>query len=66
MKEIKTIILFQQQRVWSSNLRVKECGEFDHFMFITMTESGPYFTNLMLDGVEDKNISKEKPPIRLC
>ena len=25
-----------------------------------MTESGPYFSNLMLDGIEDKNIRKEK------
>jgi hypothetical protein len=29
-------------------------------MFITMTESGPYFSNLKLDGIEDKNIRKEK------
>lgn len=41
-----------------SKLRGNEYGEFDHFMFITMTESGPYFTNLMLDGIEDKNIRK--------
>jgi hypothetical protein len=27
-------------------------------MFITMTENGPYFSNLMLDGIEDKNIRK--------
>jgi len=43
-----------------SKLRGNEYGEFDHFMFITMTEKGPYFTNLMLDGIEDKNIRKEK------
>jgi len=23
-----------------------------------MTEKGPYFSNLMLDGIEDKNIRK--------
>ena len=42
-----------------SDLRGVEYGEFDHFMFITMTERGPYFSNLMLDGIEDKNIRKE-------
>ena len=41
-----------------SELRGIEYGEFDHFMFITMTEKGPYFSNLMLDGIEDKNIRK--------
>ena len=41
-----------------SELRGIEYGEFDHFMFITMTERGPYFSNLMLDGIEDKNIRK--------
>jgi hypothetical protein len=28
-------------------------------MFITMTEKGPYFSNLILDGIEGKNIRKE-------
>ena len=42
-----------------SKLRGNEYGEFDHFMFITMTEKGPYFSNLKLDGIEDKNIGKE-------
>ena len=41
-----------------SELRGIEYGEFDHFMFITMTEKGPNFSNLMLDGIEDKNIRK--------
>ena len=41
-----------------SKLRGIEYGEFDHFMFITMTEKGPYFSNLKLDGIEDKNIRK--------
>ena len=43
-----------------SELRGKEYGEFDHFLFITMTEKGPRFANLMLDGIEDKNILKSK------
>lgn len=42
-----------------SKLRGNEYGEFDHFMFITMTEKGPYFSNLILDGIEGKNIRKE-------
>jgi len=42
-----------------SKLRGVEYGEFDHFMFITITEKGPYFSNLMSDGIEDKNIRKE-------
>jgi predicted phosphodiesterase len=41
-----------------SKLRGNKYGEFDHFMFITMTENGPYFSNLMLDGIEGKNIRK--------
>jgi len=43
-----------------SELRGKEYGEFDHFLFITMTEKGPRFANLMLDGIEDKNILKSE------
>ena len=43
-----------------SELRGKEYGEFDHFLFITMTKKGPRFANLMLDGIEDKNILKSK------
>ena len=41
-----------------SKLRGNEYGEFDHFMFITMTEKGPYFSNLKLSGIENKNIRK--------
>ena len=43
-----------------SELRGKEYGEFDHFLFITMTKKGPRFANLMLDGIEDKNILKSE------
>ncbi len=39
-----------------SALRGKKRGEFDHFMWVTMTESGPYFANILLDGVEDKSV----------
>ena len=43
-----------------SELRGKEYGEFDHFLFITMTKKGPRFANLMLDGIEDKNVLKSE------
>ena len=43
-----------------SELRGKEYGEFDHFLFITMTKKGPRFVNLMLDGIEDKNVLKSE------
>ena len=42
-----------------SELRGKKYGEFDHFLFITMTERGPYFSNLMLDGIEGKNLNND-------
>ena len=57
MKEMKTII-FLATTGGGIKLRDIKYGEFDHFMFVTITESGPYFTNLMLDGIEDKNIRK--------
>jgi len=42
-----------------SDLRGKEYGEFDHLLWITMTNKGPYFSNLMLDGIYDKNIRRD-------
>ncbi|MBK7871528.1 MAG: metallophosphoesterase [Saprospiraceae bacterium] len=38
-------------------LRGKRRGEFDHIMWVTMTDNGPYYANIMLDGIEDKNIA---------
>ena len=34
-----------------SNLRGVDYGEFDHFLWVTMTEDGPVIANLLLDGV---------------
>lgn len=42
-----------------SRLRGKKYGEFDHFMWITMTDSGPYYANILLDGVQDKSVYTE-------
>jgi len=39
-----------------NSLRGKKYGEFDHFLWVTMTPDGPSYANLMLDGVEDKSI----------
>lgn len=38
-------------------LRGKHRGEFDHVMWVTMTDSGPYYANILLDGIEGKDIS---------
>lgn len=40
-----------------SELRGKYRGQFDQVMWITMTESGPYYANILLDGVEGKDVS---------
>ncbi len=39
-----------------NSLRGKKYGEFDHFLWVTMTTDGPSFANLLLDGVEDKSV----------
>lgn len=57
-------------------LRGTRYGEFDHFMWVTMTETGPYYANILLDGIHDKSIYTQaqlakrqamdaNPPIRL-
>ena len=35
-------------------------GEFDHFMWVTMTDAGPVMANLMLDGVWDSNVVTQR------
>lgn len=40
----------------SSNLSGKADGKFDHVVWVTMKDDGPVVANLMLDGVEDKNV----------
>jgi len=39
-----------------SNLRGPLFGEFDHLVWVTMTDNGPVLANLMLDGIYDDNI----------
>lgn len=41
-----------------SGLRGLSYGEFDHVMWVTMTEDGPVFANLLLDGIQPKEIAK--------
>jgi UDP-2,3-diacylglucosamine pyrophosphatase LpxH len=58
-----------------NSLRGKKYGEFDHFLWVTMTPDGPIYANLMLDGVEDKSVQtaenidrmasfNKNPPVR--
>ncbi|WBQ13098.1 metallophosphoesterase [Hyphomonadaceae bacterium BL14] len=42
-----------------SNLRGVEYGEFDHFVWVTMTEDGPVIANLLLDGILPKDFEQE-------
>lgn len=39
-----------------SNLRGLSFGEFDHIVWVTMTEDGPVIANLLLDGVHGKDM----------
>ena len=39
-----------------SSLRGPLFGEFDHVVWVTMTESGPRMANLLLDGILDENV----------
>jgi hypothetical protein len=43
-----------------SQLRGANFGEFDHFMWVTMTDEGPIMASLMLDGIWDTNIITEE------
>ncbi len=40
----------------SSALRGPNFGEFDHVVWITMTDDGPILANLMLEGIWDENV----------
>ena len=52
-----------------SRMRGANFGEFDHFMWVTMTEKGPRMANLMLEGIWDTDVFTEeranllKPPL---
>lgn len=43
-----------------SQLRGPNYGEFDHFMWVTMTDDGPRMANLMLNGIWDTDIMNEE------
>lgn len=43
----------------ASALRGPQLGEFDHFVWVTMTEQGPILANLHLDGVFDHDVFNE-------
>jgi len=40
-----------------SQLRGPAFGEFDHVVWVTMTDDGPLLANLLLDGVWDENVA---------
>jgi hypothetical protein len=44
----------------SSQLRGTEYGEFDHGVWVTMTPDGPVLANLLLEGIQNKNVHTEK------
>jgi 3',5'-cyclic AMP phosphodiesterase CpdA len=39
-----------------SNLSGKDQGKFDHVVWVTMKDDGPVISNLLLEGIEHKNI----------
>ena len=43
-----------------SQLRGKAYGEFDHVVWVTMTEEGPILANLFLDGIWDEDVVTEE------
>ena len=47
-----------------SDLSGLKNGRFDHFVWVTMKEDGPVIANLLLDGVEDKNVRRLPNPVR--
>jgi hypothetical protein len=43
-----------------SKLRGPNFGEFDHMVWVTMTDNGPVIANLLLQGVWDENVVTEE------
>ncbi|RMG62617.1 MAG: hypothetical protein D6722_18285, partial [Bacteroidetes bacterium] len=43
-----------------SSLRGPRFGEFDHVVWVTMTDAGPIIANLLLDGIWDENVNTEE------
>ncbi|MFC2111809.1 metallophosphoesterase [Bacteroidota bacterium] len=44
----------------TSKLRGPNFGEFDHMVWVTMTDSGPVIANLLLQGIWDENVVTEE------
>lgn len=44
----------------ASQLRGTDYGEFDHVVWVTMTNEGPVIANLLLDGIWDENVVTDK------
>ncbi|RMG16366.1 MAG: hypothetical protein D6730_25245 [Bacteroidetes bacterium] len=42
-----------------SSLRGSAFGEFDHVVWVSMTDEGPIIANLLLDGIWDQNVNTE-------
>ena len=43
-----------------SSLRGPRFGEFDHVVWVTMTDQGPILANLLLDGIWDENVHTDE------
>jgi hypothetical protein len=43
-----------------SKLRGPDFGEFDHLVWVTMTDNGPIIANLLLEGIWDENVVDEQ------
>jgi hypothetical protein len=44
----------------ASSLRGPQFGEFDHFVWVTMTDQGPLLANLQLEGIFDDKLHTEQ------
>ncbi|MBD5778584.1 metallophosphoesterase [Pelagicoccus sp. NFK12] len=44
----------------NSGLRGPRFGEFDHVVWVTMTDEGPILANLILEGIWDENVRDEE------
>jgi hypothetical protein len=42
-----------------SNLRGLKYGEFDHGVWVTMTDNGPVIANLIVEGISDEDVVTE-------
>jgi len=47
-----------------SNLSGLAAGKFDHFVWVTMKDEGPVIANILLDGLEDRDVRTVPNPVR--